>query len=63
MRSLNSEANEGSSIHANLWSQSLIDSEHSSTQYASHLNGVTSTSGMSGDLGSQLNQVLRLVLR
>ena len=62
MQQLNSKAEETSSIHANLWSQSFIDAEHDTTQYKNKLSTLSSGRSVpSSNLGDQLEMVLKLI--
>jgi hypothetical protein len=60
---LNNKTIEGSSsIHADLWSQSLIDSKDKSDRYVSLLDTVSDSSiDLSFKLGKQLNMVYKLI--
>jgi hypothetical protein len=59
---LNNATSETSSIHANLWSQSLIDSEDKSDNYLTLLQSVSNTNSFSANgLGSQFQMILRLI--
>lgn len=59
---LNNGTTEGSSIHADLWSQNLIDSYNKSDNYLSMLDTVTGSSLFSTTgLGRQFQMVLRLI--
>ncbi|KAL3805312.1 hypothetical protein HJC23_009019 [Cyclotella cryptica] len=59
---LNNVTKEGSSIHADLWSQSLIDSQGQSDDYASMLETVSNSNRLSSEgLGKQLNMILKVI--
>lgn len=59
---LNNVTTEASSIHADLWSQSLIDSEVKSDNYLSILQTASSSNLIPGlGLGMQFQMVLRLM--
>lgn len=59
---LNNQTIEGSSsIHADLWSQSLIDSKDKSDRYVSLLDTVSDSSIDLSLLGKQLNMVYKLI--
>lgn len=60
--SLNNVTSAGSSIHADLWSQSLIDSYNKSDNYLSMLESVSGSNLFSSNgLGRQFQMVLRLI--
>jgi uncharacterized protein (DUF1501 family) len=60
--SLNNVTSDGSSIHADLWSQSLIDSYNKSDNYLSMLESVSGSNLFSSNgLGRQFQMVLRLI--
>ena len=59
---LNNVTKEGSSIHADLWSQSLIDSQGQSDNYVSMLETASNSNRLSSEgLGKQLNMILKLI--
>lgn len=59
---LNKATSETSSIHADLWSQSFVDSEDTSDNYLNLLQSVSNSNLFSANgLGSQFQMVLRLI--
>ena len=60
--SLNNGTSDGSSIHADLWSQNLIDSYNKSDNYLNMLQTVSESNLFSSSgLGRQFQMVLRLI--
>ena len=63
MREMNSQAHEFSSFHANLWSQSFINSQTLTAEYSEILSKVDSSSLIptSTKIGRQLGMIYRLI--
>jgi hypothetical protein len=60
---LNNVTMDASSIHADLWSQSLVDSQDKSDNYLTMLQNVTQSSNLVPDtvLGKQMQMILKLI--